>query len=411
MDVRITRGPSGGDIPAIPSKSAAHRLLIAGALSGLDLTPYCDGLSRDITATKECLTALLGEGCKGNSSPEETPRRLPCGESGSTLRFLLPVAGVLGERCAFHCEGRLPERPMEPYLQVLAEHGCRVDGHNPKNLWGKLTGGEFILPGNVSSQYVTGLLFALPLAEEDSRILVEGQLQSRPYVDMTLRVLKQAGVRVEEGMTDAGTVFAVPGGQTYRLPESALAHIEGDWSNGAFWIVMDGLLQMKGVASRIRCTGLDPGSAQGDRAIAPLTEKIIHAGTDPVTIDVSDIPDLVPALALVACGRPEGSRTDITGAGRLRYKESDRLRSVSSVLNGLGGEVTELPEGLVIRSRGELTGGSADSFGDHRIVMMAAASACISCGPVEITGAEAVEKSYPGFFRDYRELGGTAEPL
>ena len=444
MDIRITGAPSGGEVKAIPSKSAAHRVMIAAAMSGIDLAEHLDGLSEDITATKRCLQAmtaadvLSGAGEQPDAVSDAAPDavQLPCGESGSTLRFLIPLAGVLGLRADFICEGRLPDRPMEPLLEALSEHGCTVSGRNPKQLSGRLTGGEFRLPGNVSSQYVTGLLMALPLAGADSRIVIEGDLQSRPYIDLTLSVLAKAGLKIletaagSESMPAPGTVFFVPGGQRYELPEAELEAVEGDWSNAAFWLTMDAMNQDRG-RSGIHCTGLDTKSRQGDRQIVPILERMRAAdalacaderpegGIDIsvrgrsafVEIDASDIPDLVPIISAFASGRPRGAVTHIVKAGRLRLKESDRLASVTQTLRELGADITEEPEGLMIRGSGRLYGGEVSSHGDHRIVMMAAACACITEGEIVIHGAEAVNKSYPRFFEDYRKLGGQWEWL
>lgn len=445
MDMTITKAPEGGTVHLIPSKSAVHRLLIAGELSGLDTSEMGGGISRDIDATKACLKSLREHlSRKGGSLP-----LFPCGESGSTLRFMLPVAAALGTGGSFLCEGRLPERPMGPLVEALERGGCTVTGENPRILNGKLRGGEFVLPGDVSSQYVTGLLLALPLAEEDSRIRIRGRLESRPYVDMTLDVLRRSGITVREEAPnpdseeetsgessgeERGSCFLIPGGQRYALDRKELEDFEGDWSGAAFWIVMDAMAEMTGGTEdagdgemtgagkarlsggeesrpgRLRCTGLREDSIQGDRAIAALARKIVCAGKEEVSVDVSHVPDLVPALAVLACARPEGAVSRITGAARLRIKESDRLRAVSSVLSGLGAAITEEEAGLVIVSRGGLKGGCANSFGDHRIVMMAAAARCACRGDVIIRGAEAVEKSYPGFFTEYERLGGRYLP-
>lgn len=441
--------------------------MIAASLSGIDLTGALDGLSKDITATRDCLLALsAGLKAKAGAAEEASisgragaaevtsisgraqAAELPCGESGSTLRFLIPLAGVLGADADFYCEGRLPDRPMEPFLDQLEAHGCAVRGRNPKKLRGRLTGGQFVLPGNISSQYVTGLLMALPMASEDSRIIVEGTLQSRPYIDLTLEVLAKAGIKIEEkclcrencGQDQGGetcTVFEIAGGQEYRLPEAELTGIEGDWSNGAFWLVMDAMNRRRGLGG-IQCEGLDPASSQGDKEIAAIIARIeaadaghdaggaaqadaATAGPDSATgsdsasglveIDVSNIPDLVPAIAVLAVSRPQGAMTHITGAGRLRYKESDRLRTVSETLNTLGAEIIEEEEGLMIPGKGCLSGGEVSSCNDHRIVMMAAAAACITEGEILIRDAEAVDKSYPAFFEDYRRAGGSWQIL
>ena len=419
--VKILQPPTGGTIQAIPSKSAAHRLLIAGFLSGLDIAVSCKDLSDDITATGRCLAELAKAkergGTKGASAGQRGigSCRLDCGESGSTLRFLMPLAAALGIESDFVCEGRLADRPMEPFLEELAAHGCSVEGHNPKHLTGQLTAGTFTLPGSISSQFITGLLIALPILQGDSEVIVTGSIQSRPYIDLTLQILRTSGIKITEETTDNNnetcSVFYIDGGQNYALPADALNNIEGDWSAAAVWIVMDAM-----IGGHIAVKGLDPTSAQGDKVIIPLVRKLLDIGdavnaADPLEIDVADTPDLVPALAVLACARPAGSVTRITGAGRLRYKESDRLRAVSEVLSSLGAATEEGEDQITITAKGKLTGGEADSFGDHRIAMMAAAAACIATGPVTITNAGAVSKSYPNFYEDYQRLGGKLQWL
>ena len=387
-------------IEIIPSKSDAHRALICAALS--DLTSgkacqvVCSAVSQDIEATEKCLAAL------------ETGRsQMYCGESGSTLRFLLPVMGALGHRAEFYPEGRLPERPLSPLYEELESHGCRLSpqGSVPLVIEGQLKPGFFHIPGDVSSQYISGLLFALPLLEEDSRIIIEGELQSRPYVDMTIRVLADFGIEIlpsEDG-------FLVPGGQRYAAPP--VYQVEGDWSNGCFWLAAGAL-----VPGGVSVSGLNPDSLQGDKAILELlhrfgakTErsdegiKVLPDTLCGIEIDAAQIPDMVPILAVIACGAK--GKTVIKNAGRLRIKESDRLASVSQVLAGLGADITELPEGLEILGNGRLAGGTADSWGDHRIAMMAAIASLICDGKVTLTGSQAVKKSYPDFFRILEEAG------
>ncbi|MGN0701906.1 MAG: 3-phosphoshikimate 1-carboxyvinyltransferase [Lentihominibacter sp.] len=411
MDCRITRPVSGGTVKAIPSKSAAHRLMIAAGLSGLSLEGRADGLSQDISATKDCLEVLLGEA---------EIKEMNCRESGSTLRFMVPVAAALGGCSRFTAEGRLPERPIEPLKLQLEAHGCTMSprGENPIRVEGKLQAGMYEIPGDVSSQYVTGLLMALPLCSGDSEIVIDGILQSRPYVNMTLDTLAKAGVAVHEELrAGAGdseriqTVFRVPGNQKYCLPEKYIDNIEGDWSNGAFWLVMDAVSRIRAPKKSegiefagIECLGLDGESAQGDKAICRWLS--ITDTDEAVDIDVADIPDLVPILSVLASARKKGAVTRIVNARRLRYKESDRLKAVSEVMNGLGADIDELEDALIIRGVETLAGGTADGYNDHRIVMMAAAAACISRGDVVIKGCEAVNKSYPKFFEDYVSLGG-----
>ena len=378
MKAIIKKPAKTGTVRAIASKSMAHRMMITQALSETDSTVICGDTSEDIEATKRCLEAL---------SSEDEVKQLYCGESGSTLRFMLPIAAVLGLECDFHMEGRLPQRPLSPLYEEMMTNGCSMSeqGENPLHLSGRLSGGTYTIPGNISSQYITGLLFALPLAEEDSRINITGRLESSPYIDLTLQALDAAGEH----------------------------HIEGDWSNAAFWLCMSAMTD-----GSICCSGLDMNSRQGDHRILDVLEsmggKVIcennavrisaPEGLKGAVIDASEIPDLVPVIAATAVSAK--GQTVIENAGRLRLKESDRLKSVSTVLAELGADIAELTDGLVINGSGSIRGGSIDSFGDHRIAMMAATAACISSGEITISGAEAVNKSYPGFYRDYRALGG-----
>lgn len=404
MKATIKKPAGEGTVRAIASKSAAHRMMIAQALSECESTVLCSDTSQDIEATKRCLKALLSEA---------EVKQLYCGESGSTLRFLLPIAGALGLECDFYMEGRLPKRPLSPLYEEMLSKGCRLSPHgqNPLHLSGHLTGGTYTIPGNISSQYITGLLFALPLAEEDSRIDITGRLESSPYIDLTLQALDAAGIKI----VSDGRGFDIPGRQHYRL--SGEHHIEGDWSNAAFWLCMSAM-----AGGSIGCSGLDMDSRQGDRRILDVLESMggrvicengvlrisaVQGRLRGAVIDASEIPDLVPALAAAATSAD--GQTIIKNAGRLRLKESDRLRSVSTVLAALGADISELSDGLVINGSGHIRGGSADSFGDHRIAMMAAAAACISGGEITISGAEAVNKSYPGFYRDYQTLGGVID--
>lgn len=402
MKAIIKKSANKGTVRAIASKSVAHRMLIAKALSIYKSNIIYSDTSEDIEATARCLEAL--------TSPEDRVKQLYCGESGSTLRFLLPVAAARGAECDFHMEGRLPQRPLSPLYDEMCAHGCSLSaqGTNPLHLSGQLTGGTYTIPGNISSQYITGLLFALPIASEDSRINIEGRLESSPYIDLTLQALSKAGIRVkfEEGG------FTVPGSQEYRLHGEHT--VEGDWSNAAFWLCMSAM-----TGGGISCSGLDMNSRQGDRRIIDVLQSMggvvidnkasvaieVPAGRlNGAVIDASEIPDLVPAIAAAAASA--AGQTVIKNAGRLRLKESDRLRTVSTVLAELGADISELSDGLVITGTGSLRGGSVSSFGDHRIAMMAATAACISSAEVDISGAEAVNKSYPRFYRDYCSLGG-----
>jgi 3-phosphoshikimate 1-carboxyvinyltransferase len=344
---------------------------------------------------------------------ENTSAELDCGESGSTLRFLLPVCGALGSRASFNMEGRLPSRPLSGLYEEMTAHGCTLSapGSSPLTCEGKLKSGNFSLPGNISSQFISGLLFALPLLEGDSNIRVTGVLESRPYIDMTLSALDLFNVKIEE--TENQT-FHVKGGQSYQSPGTIYA--EGDWSNAAFWLSAGAV-----GAGSVTCTGLDINSCQGDRAITELLARFgarVSREDDKVTvssgelrgidIDAADTPDLVPVLAAVASvARGE---TVIRNAGRLRIKESDRLRTVAAVLSSLGANIAETGDGLIIQGQKTLSGGETESFGDHRIAMTAAVLSSACSGQVVIKNAEAVNKSYPGFFEDFKTaLGGLWE--
>lgn len=398
MNIVITPGALSGAVRVPASKSAAHRLLICAALADGPTRIAISALNRDIEATADCLRAL-GAGIEATAgglavSPiagiPDNPL-LDCGESGSTLRFLLPVAAALGAGITFTGRGRLPQRPNAPLVEALRKHGAKIDNDLlPMAVSGPLAGGRWTLPGDVSSQYVTGLLFALPLLADDSEIGLTTPLASAAYVDMTLQALRQFGITV--GPTASG--WRVPGNQRYHTPGEAA--VEGDWSAAAFWLAANAL------GADIAVKGVDEDSVQGDRAVADLLGR--------PSIDATHVPDLVPALAVAAANLPQ--RTVITGAARLRLKESDRLQTVADLLSALGHGVTVTEDGLVI------DGGrpkpcdapvrTVDGANDHRIVMAAAVAAACADRPVRILGAQAVEKSYPDFFRDFIKLGGNA---
>ena len=422
MRVKIGKNPlNKGQVRVISSKSDAHRSLIAAALAEEESVLFVDGWSDDLEATIRCLEALGAEIYKEPSGIEVVPIRrnldkaavLDCGESGSTLRFLLPVAAALGRYTTFTGQGRLPERPIGILLEELAKHGCSVTGDGlPIEIDGQLESGVFTLPGNVSSQFITGLLFALPLLEGDSEIVLTTEVESKGYIDMTLKTLKIFGVTVEE--TETG--WKVPGGQSFVGPR--MRFTEGDWSNAAFWLTAGA------IKGSVGCQGLDMESAQGDRAIVSLLEEFgaeTKAVLNQITatnkemkgirIDASQIPDLVPVLC-VAGAAAEG-KTEIYNAGRLRLKESDRLAVMAECLKKIGVEVEEGEDTIVITGgcnppEGEVV---IDSHGDHRIVM-AMAIAAVSLGvDIVIENAEAVNKSYPSFFIELKKLGGVVDGI
>lgn len=414
MNATIAPAKLGGTIPAIASKSDAHRLLILAALSQGETRLWMDQRSEDIDATIDCLRALgarieiepKGVCVQGIGQAAESPL-LDCRESGSTFRFLLPVAATLCGRARFTGGGRLPERPIGELLRVLQSHGVLFSAERlPFETAGTLTGGTFSLPGNVSSQYLTGLLLALANLPQDSEIVLTTRLESAAYVDITLHALRRFGVRIAQ----QGGHYRVRGGQEIKSPGEL--RVDGDWSNAAFFLTAGAL------GRPVTMTGLSLDSPQGDKVILDALRRFgasVETERETVTvspaalsgciIDVGETPDLLPILALLgACAAGE---TRLVNAARLRLKESDRLASVSAMLRALGGRVEELPDALVITG-GRLAGGTVESFRDHRIAMSAAIASVCCAREVQILGADAVNKSYPAFFEDFNRLGGHA---
>ena len=390
MDIRITPGKLSGPVTPPISKSMAHRVVLAQALSPqpgkiANLTP-----SQDIEATEGCIRALAAPRTAG-----ELPR-LDCGESGSTLRFLIPIALAVAGGGVFTGRGRLMQRPQQPYFDIFAQKGIAYSRmENLLAVRGTLTPGDYALPGNVSSQFVTGLLFALPLLDGDSRIRLTSPLESKGYVDMTLTVLERFGVTVEN---DRYETFHIPGSQTYRGQD---VEIEADWSQAGFWYAANFL------DNPVEVQGLDPYSTQGDMIVAKHYWLLARPGER--EIDISNCPDLLPPLAVMAAVRNEDTR--FTNAARLRIKESDRIATTAAMLGALGVRAEEGPDFLTVRGGCPLTGGTVDGANDHRIVMAAAIAATACASPVTITGAEAVRKSYPTFWDEYKRLGGVFHVL
>ncbi len=409
FSVNLPPGPRSGEVRIPASKSVAHRLLICAALGDSRTSIRVDGFSRDILATAACLKALgAGITIKENVIcvvPIRKPVNgglLPCGESGSTLRFLLPVAGALGVSGYFRMEGRLPERPMQVYEDLLRSHGMHIERNGSwLHFGGQLQSGEYRLPGDVSSQYFSGLLMALPMINGESTVIAEGKLESADYISLTENAVSRAGVSIARN----GQLWTIPGSQCFRLP--GFLRTEGDWSNTAFFLC-EGAMSEEGITVR----GLNLDSAQGDKAVLKILERFgANVSTDadsvtvrrgelyPVTIDAAPIPDLIPVLSVLACGAV--GDTYIENAARLRLKESDRLQSTAKLINDLGGNAEELPEGLIIHGTGGLRGGTVDPCNDHRIAMSAAVAACLCRESVTVTGANCVQKSYPAFWADF----------
>ena len=389
MDIRITPKKLSGAVTPPPSKSMAHRFLLAMLLSGQEGTISNLSDSQDIRATQRCVAALK------SVQPGQLPY-LDCGESGSTLRFLISIALALTGGGHFTGQGRLMERPQQPYFDIFEEKGIAYSMQDGVlTVEGRLVPGTYSLPGNVSSQFVTGLLYALPLLKGDSEIRITSPLESRGYVDMTLDTLKTFGVEVEN--LDY-TCFRIPGNQTYQAQDVT---IEADWSQAAFWYAANFL------DNPVDVQGMNTYSVQGDMIVAKYYWLLARPG-ETVEIDLSGCPDLLPPLAVMAAVR--SGTTHFTNAARLRIKESDRLATVHQMLTALGGQVEEGPDRLTVTG-GSLTGGTVIGANDHRIVMAAAIAATACTGPVTILGAEAVSKSYPDFFDVYRQLGGDIHVL
>jgi len=380
-------------------------MLICAALADRPTQLEIGGTSQDIEATVRCLQGLGAEivseagalrvaPLRRDALPEHC--RLDCGESGSTLRFMLPVVAALGVETTFEMHGRLPDRPIAPLDRELIRGGCSLDRpeHNLLRIRGRLRAGEYSLPGDVSSQYITGMLLALSLADGESRLEITGRLESAGYVEMTLQAMAKFGV---VPLRENG--FALPGGWQYRSAEQV--QIEGDWSNAAFWLCADALTDCD-----VRLDGLNPDSGQGDRRIADELRGLLSSQGEYI-VDAANIPDLVPALAAYAFAA--GREMRVIRAGRLRIKESDRIATVVAAINVLGGCARESEDGLIIGAGADRTGGTVDAAGDHRIAMMAAIASIGCDGAVLVRGAESVNKSYPGFWNDFNFLGGCAE--
>lgn len=418
MNIRIHPGRLHGGFTAPASKSAAHRAILCAALSAGQSRVEIPTLSEDIRATLAAVQ-VLGARCRfegdtsvitGGPVPEKAD--INCGESGSTLRFLLPVAAALGVATTFRGGGKLPSRPISPLKEEMERHGIRFDndGRMPFTISGRLTPGSYRLPGDVSSQYVTGLLMALPLLEGDSTLEITSPLQSRSYVDMTLETIARFGIRIEQ----RGNMFHIPGNQAYHAADSPA---DGDYSGAAFYLCAGAL------GGPVACRGLYPASLQGDRAIIEILKRagasvshnrdivIVETGRlIPLDVDVGNIPDLAPVLAAVLAFAPGVST--IYNAERLRIKESDRLAATADGLTRMGADVTVLGDRLVICGNPLPEGGTeVGSYGDHRIAMTMAVASCFCRQPVTIQGAECVSKSYPGFFEDFKRLGGRMDVI
>lgn len=420
-----------GKVKIPPSKSFAHRALLCAALGGGNVKIYNFSESRDMIATENFLSAM-GLECipeepnslfvKKERELSNEPKTVDCIESGSTLRFVIPIAAALGMDCTFVGSGRLPERPIGVYTDLLPKHGVKCESLKegfslPLRVSGKLTAGDFEVPGNISSQFITGLMYALPLLDGDSRIIITTELQSESYLNITSSVLEKFGVKVER--TDYG--YFVPGNQHYKAIDYVT---EGDWSQAAFFLTL-GAFSQKGILIE----GLNPESVQGDKAILDIYKKIgldisyidgnlfvrnphadkPHLGLKAVSFNASDIPDAVPAISAVLTLADGISK--ISGAARLRIKECDRLKAICEEFSSVGGKLEEKADGLVIHGVEKLTGGEINGYNDHRIVMTGACLSAVAKGEIFVSHPLSINKSYPYFYKDFKGLGGKASVI
>ena len=384
MDLTIYPKKLSGIVNAIPSKSQAHRLLICAAFADDPTTLICPETNDDIQATAICLNALGSDIRRSDSGYEIIPVKsipheafLDCGESGSTLRFLLPIVGALGIDATFRMGGRLPSRPLSPLWEEMERMGCRLSrpAENTIRCQGKLIAGDYFIDGGISSQFISGLLFAAALIDGKSQITVTGNLESKPYVDLTKQALQ---------------IFQAP---DFHTP--GYVTVEGDWSNSAFFLAAQQL------GSAVTVTNLQTDSLQGDRMVATLLPQL----NKHCEIDVRDIPDLVPILSVVAAAQ---NGAVFTGIHRLRLKESDRVESVMRMIKNLGGKA-EADENTLTVYGTVLKSGTVDCMNDHRIAMSAAIASTVCTEPVTILGAQCVNKSYPHFWEEFSRLGGKYE--
>lgn len=392
MDITIHPRKLRGEITVIPSKSQAHRMLICAAFADRSTEILCPETSRDMDATADCLRALGADIVHTASGYtvfpiNELPKQatLNCCESGSTLRFLLPVVGALGVEATFLMEGRLPQRPLSPLWEEMERMGCCLSRPTENTILcqGKLAAGNYSIAGNISSQYITGLLLALSLLDAESQLTITGTVESLPYINLTRQVITMFGADPDR-----------PGTCKFRSP--GLIMVEGDWSNGAFFLAANN------IGSRLDIQGLDSQSVQGDRAAAEWISLLCKKYC---TIDASDIPDLVPILSIVAAANYGAVFTHIQ---RLRIKESDRVESTLAMVRNLGGNAEATENTLIVYGTGFI-GGTVDAVNDHRIAMSSAMASTVCTKDVTILGADCVKKSYPKFWEEFSRLGGLYE--
>ncbi|WP_461206362.1 3-phosphoshikimate 1-carboxyvinyltransferase [Clostridium sp. DL1XJH146] len=418
--VKIIPSSLSGEVIVPPSKSLAHRAIIAASLAKGKSRIDNINFSNDITVTKDVMINLgakvdingdIVEVDGKNTFNIDEDVTCFCGESGSTIRFLIPISLLSKKEASFTGEGKLVSRPLDVYYKIFDEKNIKYKNNNgelPLKIKGELSPGEYSLRGDVSSQFITGLLFTLPLLNGDSKIIITTKLESVGYIDLTLDILNKFGIEI---INNEYREFIIKGNQEYVEKDY---RVEGDFSQAAFWIVA-GI-----IGSEIDLKDINKDSLQGDKAILHIVKemkgtlkdtdngiKACPSDTKAAVIDVSQCPDLVPVLAVMAA-LSEGE-TRIINAARLRIKESDRLASTTTELKKIGAEIEELEDSLVIRGVKSFTGGEVDSWNDHRIAMAMAVASIRCTEPLIINNSGAVKKSYPHFWEDFKKLGGNID--
>lgn len=420
-DLKIYPSKLKGEVKIPPSKSMAHRAIICAALSdGLCIIENID-YSDDIIATIDAMNSLGAKIVKhkdyievigayrSDENPQET-RIIDCNESGSTLRFLVPISLLFKGSSKFIGRGNLGKRPLTTYYNIFERQGIEYsyeEGNLNLVINGELKPGTFQVEGNVSSQFITGLLFTLPLLKEDSKIIITTEMESKGYIDLTLRAMNDFGVEI---INNNYREFIIKGNQKYNVRNY---RVEGDYSQAAFFLCADSL------GNDVLCKDLDLNSLQGDKEVIDILERmnVVFNANDigvkgttngeltSTVIDGSQCPDIIPVLTSVAA-LTKGT-TEIINAGRLRIKECDRLAAVTSELNKLGAKIIEKEDGLVVTGVEKLQGGvEVWSHKDHRIAMTLAIASTRCEEPIVIKDYECIAKSYPKFFEDFKALGG-----
>ncbi len=420
-DLKIYPSKLKGEVKIPPSKSMAHRAIICAALSdGLCIIENID-YSDDIIATIDAMNSLGARivkhkdyievmGAYGSGEKPQETRIIDCNESGSTLRFLVPISLLFKGSSKFIGRGNLGKRPLTTYYNIFERQGIEYsyeEGNLNLVINGELKPGTFEVEGNVSSQFITGLLFTLPLLKQDSKIVITTEMESKGYIDLTLRAMSDFGVKI---INNNYREFIIKGNQKYNARNY---RVEGDYSQAAFFLCADSL------GNDVLCKDLNLNSLQGDKEVIDILERmnVIFNANDvgvkgttngeliSTVIDGSQCPDIIPVLTSVAA-LTKGT-TEIINAGRLRIKECDRLAAVTSELNKLGAKIIEKEDGLVVTGVEKLQGGvEVWSHKDHRIAMTLAIASTICEEPIVINDYECIAKSYPNFFEDFKALGG-----